>query len=318
MAHVGPWWDDVGINCRPLDGDCALSPCDITLDDFICALRSLAPEGPIFDMTYDASAATPVNILPSGAVCGYTVGCEQKVVDASCVERDDESCDPTPPKPQVSIIDAYATSAYTALQSLCSALKELDPCTADMTIDCWLARYGFPQRECTDPWPKHVAQRVVCALANLQAGALLTGPYLSQIAAKFGASIEWQLAGDFNCNPPGVWLLGRDRFPRGAVCPPEDVCDPDSPPAIAPRGQIINLMPPCTSAPVSLNIIVCRDVIQSFTNCLAPYEDPLAGTFDEDLFQAFLEMLKMLLPKQADICVLLCDEIPCWPEGGVI
>lgn len=318
MAHVGPWWDDVGINCRPVDGDCTLSPCVVTEQDFICALRSLAPEGAVFDLTYDASAATPVNVLPSGVVCGYTVGCEQKVLDASCPPDSEPACDPAPAKPQVSIIDSYAAVAYSVLESLCAALKELDPCTADVTAQCWLERFGFPQRPCADPWPKYVAQRVACAIAALQAGALLTGPYLSQIAGRFGATVQFQLAGDFNCNPAGVWLLGRDRFPRGAECPPSDSCDPDSPPAIAPRGQIINLQPPCTTPPVSLNLIVCRDVIRSYTNCLDPYPDPLEGTFDEVLFQAFLELIKMILPRQADICVLLCDDIPCWPDGGVI
>src|SRR5262245_60730230 len=122
MNASGP--DVAGIKCYTPDGCCGPSPCDVTLEQFICQVRSLLPEGDIYNATRIATnpdAAT----ANKGAI---TVGCaevgdEQLVFGGCC--GDDVSCAVGEPiAPQLAVVDSYSAVAYEAVVALCAMLRE--------------------------------------------------------------------------------------------------------------------------------------------------------------------------------------------------
>lgn len=301
MAQQGPF-DYSNIQCYQDTGCCLLDPCRFTLSAFIYAVRSLLPQGPLFNNSISNDA--PLFPVAPGVGC-ETVGCDT-LCDGNEITED--SCTSNPQHAQMNLVDAYAFTAFSSITALCDMLKELDPCTANLTVDCWLARYGVEFTDCDEVWGADTKKLLLCLLSKLANNFVLNKRSLDSLASYFGVEARIYTAGDINCPAlPGAWTLGRGRgTPIG--CAPLDSCDPDSPPA-GPFPQTLRLSGNCFQLP-SIDIVICRAETVVEPNCLLPDTGgPVSPT--SELYAAFEWLLGKLLPAGSDICVYRCDAAPC-------
>src|SRR5262245_60146154 len=101
---TGP--DVAEIQCYTPDGCCAPSPCGVTEDEFLCAVRALLPEGDIFNNTKHAQLVPPRNV-GAGTIGCANVGCEQLVI-GGCCEDEPIPCTDTPYAPQLAVVDSFS------------------------------------------------------------------------------------------------------------------------------------------------------------------------------------------------------------------
>ena len=138
-----PGPDIPGIYCYTPDLCCSASPCDITEDAFICQIRTLLPGGRgVPDLAADLDPN--VTVVSGATTVGcWKVGCEQMVYGGAC--EDVVQCSDSDGAPQLGVVDSFSATAYTYVTALCDMLRELDPCTAVVTIGDWAARFGVPK-----------------------------------------------------------------------------------------------------------------------------------------------------------------------------
>jgi hypothetical protein len=303
MSDTGP--DIPAIQCRTPDGCCGPSPCDLTLDQFICQIRSLLPPGDIYNNTVPYAATPPINRGAITVGCSQ-VGCEQLIFGGCC---DDETIFCTtgePVAPQLAVVDSYATVAYGSVESLCEMLKELDPCTAKLTLHQWAARLGITAPDPCEPmWSDKVLAILVCLMLQLK-NHVMNWSYLMKLAHSFGADMALYFAGDMNCGPTGWWTMARDA----------PVCDPQPPPcatendAPSERQEIMRLNPPCQSPPLSLNIVIAPTEITPIQNCNLALT-PITLPHDPELYEAWKWLLPRILPQPALYCIYEQNEADC-------
>lgn len=302
MNASGP--DIAAIQCRPPDGCCGVSPCAIDEDEFICQIRSLLPEGDVFNTTLPPSLP-PALTAPAGAItvgCSI-VGCEQLVFGGCC---DDEAvCDVVPVAPQIAVVDAFASAAHGAVAALCQMLRELDPCTADLTLRKWGERFGITHPDCNGEWSDEVLATLICVMLQIRLH-VINLEYLTTLAKLFGAEFVIRNAGDMNCGPDGWWTMARDRN----ECPPPVTCGDDAPPRRFDSGQSLRLDPTCISLPDSLNLILSPGDIYLPPNCnYPPVPDHLPH--DPERYEAFKWLLTRILPQPVFWCIYERDAENC-------
>jgi hypothetical protein len=305
MNDSGP--DVAPIQCYTPDGCCGASLCLMTLDQFICQIRSLLPEGDLWNNTLP-SAPPAAEIAATGVItvgC-TTVGCSQ-LVYGGCCEKDAIPCDIEPTAPQLAVLDSFSAGAYGAIQSLCRLLPELDPCRAQITLRHWAERFGIidPDDRCAPDWSDHVLAILICIMLQIRLHTI-NWDYLQQLAARFGAEFVVRYAGDFSeCHPAGWWTMARNR----EDCPPAPFCPPGE---VDPRAlPWIQLVPECDDTPpLSLNLILSPADIKLPPNCNNP---PVPDTLphDEELYSAFKWLLPRILPQPVFWCVYERDLQNC-------
>src|SRR3954454_3110851 len=130
--------DVPGIACHTPDGcGCGPDPCAISLEDFICAVRQLLPEGEPYRPS-KAPGTTPVQNSGATVICDDTPnvvgspGCagEQLIVGGCWGDDRPVACGEEETAPQLAVIDSFAAVLYGFVQALCKALCELDQCCA--------------------------------------------------------------------------------------------------------------------------------------------------------------------------------------------
>lgn len=303
-------FDYRNVKCYRPEGCCPISPDKISLDEFLCAVRALLPPGTVFNHTLPAR--DPVQTITGvGAGCAR-VGCEQ-VVFGSCCETDPD-CTSNPQYAQVNVVDVFAATAYSVMQQIYATYLESDPCTATLTIDKWLDRYGFPSGPCAPQWSTETKKLVLCLLQQLQGGYVLNKQTLDSVAAYFGVCITLRTPGDFNCGDNSMingWTLGRD-YPRAERCLSVNSCDPDSPP-LPPSPARLVFTGRCDVSRVAIDIITCKCPTVVPANCLLPGSGGPVEPSDE-LYEAFHWLLQQMLPRGPDICVLRCEDFDECPE----
>lgn len=292
-TQAGP--DVPPIQCYVPDGCCGPSPCQISEDQFICAVRSLLPEGDLYNTTLpNLAPETQVAGIGAMTVGCSKVGCEQMVF-GSCCEAAAIPCDAEHVAPQLAIIDSIAAVAFKAMQGLCATLTELDPCTAQATVTCWGARFGLVADDpCGPQWSDDVLTALMCELIRLRQ-AVVNWETLQEVAARFGASITLSAAGDMNCGPLGWWTMARDM----PECPQSPTC----PEGVTPNrwaGPWMQLVPTCQGLPDSLNIVVSPTGINPPPNCNLP---SVSVPHVAELYEAFKWLLVKLLPKTVLFCI---------------
>ena len=298
---TGP--DVPAIQCYVPDGCCGPSPCDITEDQFICAVRTLLPEGDPWNTTLPTLAPeTQVRGIGAMTVGCSLVGCEQMVF-GSCCEAVALPCDAAKVAPQVAIIDSFAAVAYTALQSLCAVLGELDPCTSTLFVRCWGARFGLVTSNlCDRQWSDGTLKALLCEMMRIRT-ATINWDYLTALAARFGASITISAAGDMNCGPIGWWTMARN-VPE---CPDVETC----PKGIEPQpfaGPWMRLVPTCEGGPDSLNLVLGPTDISPPPNCNLP---AVTLPHDAELYDALKWLLPRILPRTVFWCIYERNELAC-------
>lgn len=298
MAGTGP--DIPAIQCYTPDGCCGPSACDFTEDQFICQVRSLLPPGDIYNNTL-APAKAPVENHGAVTIGCVHVGCEQLILGGCCEDR--ILCDDEPVAPQLAVVDSYAAVAFGAVEALCAMLRELDPCTADITLHQWAARFGItPAQPCDPMWSDKVLAFLVCLLPTLRFH-VMNWDFLTRLAAMFGAQMSMHYAGDFNCGPVGWWTMARTP-----------VCKDDPGPCADPRPsqgeQMGRIIPPCVPPPPSLNIVMQPSDIVLPPNCNFP---PAQTTkpHDPELYEAWKWLLPKILPQPALYCFYEADPANC-------
>ena len=302
MNATGP--DLPAIQCRVPDGCCGPGPCDVDEENFICQIRALLPEGQVFDNTGVATATPSVVGISAAAIgCSY-IGCEQLILGGCCPDVID--CEDVPVMPQLALVDAFASVAFGAVEALCVLLRELDPCTAQLTVRLWAARFGieFPD-PCEGQWSDKVLAFLICTMWRLRF-EVMNAATLNAIASVFGARIVIRYAGQFDCpeqHPSGWWSMARDQ----QACPPKTAC-PDDP--IPSHGELIPLVPTCYPLPPSLNIIVNPDTRIFPPNCNLPTV-PSPQPHDPEFYAAFKWLLPQILPSNVFWCVYERDEADC-------
>lgn len=289
------------IQCYVPDG-CCMTPCGITLDDWLCQIRMLLPEGPLWNPTLP-SRASETTAQPTGAVAigRMRIGCEQLIL-GSCCEETAVPCDDDEVAPQLALIDAFSAATYKAVQQLCDMARELDPCHAEATAPRWGERYGLVSDDpCAPKWPDHVIGALICAMNEIKRN-VMTYDFLHGLAARFGAKLSIYAAGDMNCGPSGWWTMARDR----SECDPPQTCPPNAWPDWAPVRTDLN----CEIGLMSLNAVTCPDDIRLPENCNLP---PLEKTqpHDPELYAAFKWLLPRILPQPAYWCQYECDPADC-------
>lgn len=300
----GPF-DQSNVKCYEPVGCCPLDPCKVTEDDFICAVRTLLPEGPVFNPAL--ASEPPPDPPPVPGVGCFTVGCTP-VCDGSAIVE--EACTDTPQQMQINTIDSYAATAFTALQAYCCMLKELDPCTAVTTVDRWLERYGVRRSACDPTWSDELKSLLLCLLSRLSNNFVLNKKNLESIAAYFGVEVKIYNAGDFNCSGiPGMWTLDRQRERGGTPtgCAPVDSCDTGE--VIGPLPSLVPLARSCATLP-SIDIVACQAETVVPTNCLLPGTGGLVEP-SAPLYDAFFWLMERVVPSNADICFYRCEDTPC-------
>lgn len=298
--------DIADIQCRVPDGCCGASPCDITLDDFICQIRSLLPEGQIYNNT--ALAALPDAERPEQALAAHAIGCnrignEQLIYGGCCGDK--IPCADNPVLPQLAVVDAFAAVGFGSIEALCIALRELDPCTAQLTIRDWAARMGitYPD-ECEGEWSEDVLKLLICVLWQVRR-EVVNWDFLVRTAALFGACITMRYAGQFDCpeeHPSGWWTMAREMQP----CPPIESC----PPAATSHGQLMPLLPTCYGERQSLNLILCPCERLFPQDCNLPTV-PSPQPHDPEFYAAFKWLLPQILPPTAYWCTYACAPAEC-------
>ena len=298
---AGP--DVPAILCYTPDGCCGPSPCGVTLDDFICQIRSLLPEGDLYNTTMPTlPPETELGAIGATAVGCSRVGCEQ-LAFGSCCERSVIPCDTGKVVPQVALIDSFAAAAFTAMRALCSVLKEFDPCTAELTLRRWGQRYGLVVDDpCAPHWSDEVLRALLCELQRTRQ-SVVNWDYLTALAGRFGASLTISAAGDFNCGPLGWWTMARSV----TACTQNETCPVDVEPN-AWAGSWLRLTPTCQGEPDSLNLVLSPADITAPPNCNWPQQ---SRPHDPDLFAAFKWLLPRLLPNNVLWCVYDEDVAAC-------
>ena len=275
--------DIAEIQCYEPDGCCGPSACSINLDDFLCQIRSLLPEGDVYNNTL----ATPTqSAFPGGAilVCAYKVNCEQ-LVSGGCCASDAIYCTDTPVAPQLAVVDSYAATVYGAVEALCQMLRELDPCKAELTIRLWAARFGIDTPPCHPMWSDSVLSKMVCVMLQMRQHQM-NWEFLTYLAGLFGAEMAEFFAGDMNCGPTGFWTMARDN----AGC------------AQSNRQELLRMIPQCATIPLSINIVTRPGPIQVWENCNLA----VTGTtlpHDPELYEAWKWLLPKILPQPAYYCI---------------
>jgi len=301
-SDLGP--DVPAILCYIPDGCCGPSPCDVDEGRFICQVRSLLPEGDLYNTAMPTDP--PENEL--AGIGAMTVGCSkvgcEQLVFGSCCEQVTIPCDTSQVVPQVALIDAFAAVAFTAMQALCQILKEFDPCTAQLTLKRWGQRFGLVSDSPCDPqWSDDVLHALLCEMMRTRQ-AIVNWDYLVALAARFGATITMRAAGDFSdCGPSGWWTMARDVTECNAVT----TC----PEGIAPSpwaGPWMRLTPTCETGPDSLNLILSPADIIPPPNCNLPSE---TSPHDPDLYAALKWLLPKLLPPNVLWCVYEAQPQEC-------
>jgi hypothetical protein len=267
----------------------------MTEDEFICQIRTLLPEGDVWNTTLPTKAPEAgTTAIGAAAVGCMRVGCEQ-LVFGSCCAAVAIPCDDEAVAPQLAIVDAFAAVAYKAVLQLCDMLKELDPCTAEKTIRRWGERFGLVSDNPCDPqWSDRTVSALICVMLEIKRHPMNLA-YLEALAARFGAEVVVREAGDMNCGPTGWWTMARDRAecPLPAACPPE--ARPD-------WSSVIRMHPGCEGLPLSLNLITAPSEIRLPDNCnLTPPDKVLPH--DPELYAAFKWLLPKILPQPAFWCI---------------
>jgi len=298
---AGP--DVPSIQCYVPDGCCGPSPCDISEDNFICQIRALLPEGDLWNTTLPTLAPeTQVAGIGAMTVGCSRVGCEQMAF-GSCCEAVSIPCDAAKVAPQVAIIDSIAAVAYTALQSLCAALAELDPCTAKLWVRCWGARFGLVSANpCDRQWSDGVLNALLCEMMRIRT-ATINWDYLTALAARFGASITISAAGDMNCGPLGWWTMARDVV----ACQAPPTC----PEGVEPEpfaGPWMRLVPTCEGLPDSLNLVLTPTDISPPPNCNLPI---VTLPHDDEMYDALKWLLYRILPRTVLWCIYDSNPADC-------
>lgn len=289
--------------CWPPQGCCLPGPCKVTEWEFLCAIRSLLPEGEIFNNVLPTQKDPPefIGVITVGCA---RIGCEQLILGSCC--SDFPPCTDEPIAPQLAVVDAYAATAYRVLQALCNLVRELDPCTAVVTRRKWAERLGLISDDLCEPqFSDDVLAQLLCIWPSLR-GRIWNWATLQEIAARFGASITLREAGDMNCDEAfanGWWTMARDR----ADCPTIDACPPSAKPPYLP--PILDLHPGCEKLPLSINLILSPSDIQIPDNCALPGDKVLPH--DPDLYEAFKKLLPRILPQPAFYCVYDSDPANC-------
>jgi len=340
----GPF-DISNVKCYEPVGCCPLDPCKVTKEDFICAVRTLLPEGPLFNPAI-AGDPLPEPVGTLGVGC-LTVGC-QPVCGEGAIP--DPGCTDTPQQMQINMVDVYASTAFTSLEAYCCMLKELDPCTAVNTVDRWLERYGVLRTECDPEWTPEIKSLLLCMLSRVSNNFVLNKRNLDALAAYFAVKVTIYTPGDFNCGPEiGGWTLYRGRSQGGTPtgCRVEDACDgsyqyllglndsltyerllgsngflylplqgrgDESPveekfPSERASQSFVRWGSACVTLP-SIDLVVCQAETVVPANCLLPgAEGPVEPS--ADLYEAFLWLLNRLVGLNVDICIYRCDDAPC-------
>jgi len=298
MTATGP--DAPAIKCYTPDTCCGPSPCAVDEDEFICQIRTLLPEGEPWNNTRPATATPPVN---QGAItigCAH-VGCEQLVLGGCCA--DSVTCEDIPVAPQLAVVDSFASVAHGAVVALCRMLHELDPCTADLTIEYWAERLGVGKPDpCGPSFSDQVLGILICLFVKLRQHVINLA-YLEELAAAFGADVVVRDAGDMNCGPTGWWTLARDR----AMCATIQPC-PDEP--FDKGGKLMSMVPCSPTPPPSLNFVLSPTDITLPANCNLP-PIPATRPHDPDLYAAFKWLLPLILPQNILACVYERDPANC-------
>jgi len=300
---TGP--DEPGIQCWPPEGCCMPSPCAVQEWDFLCVVRSLLPEGDIFNNTRQHTYTPPRDVGVANVGCAR-VGCEQLILGGCC--DDMILCDDDPPAPQLAVVDSFAAVAYGVIKALCALLRELDPCTAQKLIRYWAERMGIEHSDpCGPGFSDRILAMLICVILQIRhyRGAH-NWEFLTTLAHRFGAEIVMRYAGDLNCGPSGWWTMARDH----QDCPPVFICPPD---ATAPYIPIVRPVAECSSPPLSLNIVICPGDVIIAENCnLSVQEQRLPH--DPELYEAFRYwLLPKLLEGARGVfwCVYDCDPADC-------
>src|SRR5262245_57423841 len=299
---TGP--DEPALLCWVPEGCCMPSVCDIKEWDFLCALRSLLPEGDIYNNTRQAVADPPVNVGAVNIGCA-DIGCEQLILGGCC--DDTIQCTEEPIAPQLAVVDSYGAVVYKVIETLCAMLRELDPCTADKLIKHWAERMGIKHWDpCGPGFSDRMLAMLICIIVQLRnyQGAI-NWEFIQALAHRFGADISLMYAGDLNCKPEGGWgwwTMARDSN----ECPPVQPCPPD-----APVGAFVadmHLRSDCEGVWQSLNVVVCPADILIPANCnLAIAEDQILP-HDPELYEVFrLWLLPKLLEGQRGVYWCIYD-----------
>jgi hypothetical protein len=300
---TGP--DVAAIQCYEPDGCCGPGPCDIDQETFICQLRALLPEGDLYNTSLPATLPTPARPAQTGITVGCsTVGRDQLVSGGCCDEG--LECDDEPVAPQLALLDSFSAVAYGAVRSLCDMLRELDPCSADVTLRRWAERFGIVRPGCNGPWSDDVLKVLVCIIPQIKLH-VVNWEFLTALAARFGANINLHHAGDFNCGPVGWWTMARDAD----ECPPAYSCPPDNPGQALRNGIIMPLTGTCIGRPDSLNLVISPADITIPGNCNIPPGTAITLPHDDELYEAFKWLLPMILPRPHFWCVYERDESNC-------
>ena len=307
MNQSGP--DIPGIYCYTPDGCCGPSPCAIDEDEFICQIRSLLPEGDLYNNTLPPSppASELTGLNGSYMICTFKIGCEQLILGGCCGEDLIIPCNYYVSAPQLAVVDSFSAVAWQAVVALCQMLRELDPCTADVTLRAWARRFGIEYPYCDGDWSDEVLAALICIMQQISQH-VINLEFLQMLAARFGSTFVIYAAGDMNCGPLGWWTMARDT----PVCPPKVICPPNSPPARFDAGMPMRLTPTCVPKPLSLNIVLCPGDIVFPDNCNDPHV-PDRLPHDPELYAAFKWLLPKILPPSVYWCIYECDEADCIP-----
>jgi hypothetical protein len=239
------------------------------------------------------------------------VGCEQLVLGSCCSQATIPCVVGDPVAPQLATVDSFSAVAFTAVSALCQALRELDPCSANVTIPCWANKFGikYPDPCATSGWSTQVLAFLICLYVQLRFN-VVNWDFLTALAARFGARFVWHWAGDFSgCDPAlqfGWWTMARDSAP----CPPPVACPPD--PSLAHRPQLIPFGPACWEPPMSVNLVLYPDDVKIPANCNIPGgSHAITLPHDPELYQAFKWLLPQLLPQTMNVCLYEADPANC-------
>lgn len=303
MNLSGP--DEPAIYCWPPDGCCGPSPCVLTEEEFVCAIRALLPEGEPWNNTRSYIPSQPQHKGATTVGCAR-VGCEQLVFGGCCDTA--ILCEDEPPlAPQLAVVDAFGAVAYGVVQALCAMLRELDPCTATYTLPRWAERLGVINPDpCGPGWSDQILAFLVCLYVRLRY-QVWNAETLSRFAGLFGVCITLREPGHFNCDGPGQgwWTMARTN---SSPCPPVRTCD-----GSFPVPPLIRLVPQCYEPEdLSLNVILCPCEIVVPPNCnLRPVVSP--RPHDPVLYQLFKEWLlpELLPPSLGSVCYIDCDPANC-------
>ena len=192
------------------------------------------------------------------------------------------------------------------MAAVCTMLRELDPCTAESTLASWATRYGLlPIGRCDYQFTDKQLKAIVCFLYTYaQNDVPLNFAKIAEIAAAFGAEVEFTYAGDFSdCNPyPGWWTLARSGCEHENTMP---MCDGSA----VGNSTLVRLVTTCDDTlQLSLNVILRPIDIHIAGNC---NHEAVDLPHDPELYEAFKILLERILPQTASICIYEEGESEC-------